>query len=85
MLHLTHVVGAALGDRSGSCIDPRMQVVEGKTVCVVSCQRSPEPVRLRWKDTNTDPEGDFFIRSGPGTVKLEPESVGEFVRTRFGG
>ncbi|MEZ4647520.1 MAG: putative DNA binding domain-containing protein [Candidatus Eisenbacteria bacterium] len=84
MLHLTHVVAAALGDRSGSCIDPRMQEVDGKSVCVVSCQRSPEPVWLKWKDTNVDPEGDFFIRSGPGTVRLEAESAGEFVRTRWG-
>lgn len=84
MLHLTHVVAAALGDRSGSCIDPRMQVVDGKAVCVVSCQRSPEPVWLKWKETNVEAEGDFFIRSGPGTVKLEAESAREYVRTRWG-
>jgi hypothetical protein len=27
----------------------RRHIVEGKTVCLVSCQRSPEPVFLRWK------------------------------------
>jgi hypothetical protein len=30
------------------------------------------------------PDGDFFVRSGPGTVKLTPESAKEYVRTRFG-
>jgi len=29
-------------------------------------------------------EGDFFVRSGPGTVKLAPESAQEYIRTRFG-
>ena len=30
------------------------------------------------------PEGDFYVRSGPGTVKLPPDSATEFIRTRFG-
>jgi type I restriction enzyme, R subunit len=83
MLHLAQVVRNALGDRAGTCIDPKMQIVEGKTVCVVSCQRSPEPVFLKWKGIEAAPDGDFFVRSGPGTVKLPPESAKEYVRTRF--
>jgi hypothetical protein len=31
-----------------------------------------------------NPEGDFFVRSGPGTVKLSPENTKEYIRTRFG-
>jgi hypothetical protein len=57
--------------------------VQGKTVCVVSCQRSPEPVLLRWKGMEATAAGDFFVRSGPGTVKLTPESAREYVATRF--
>lgn len=45
--------------------------------------RSPEPVFLRWKGMEAAPEGDFFVRSGPGTVKLPAESAREYVRTRF--
>jgi predicted HTH transcriptional regulator len=82
-LHLAQIVRNALGDRAGTCIDPKMQIVDGKTVCVVSCQRSPEPVFLKWKGMEATTEGDFFVRSGPGTVKLPPESAKEFVRTRF--
>jgi len=85
MLHLSHVVGAALGDRAGTCVDPRMQVVQGKTICLVSCQRSPEPVFLRWKNIEEHPEGDFYVRSGPGTVKLAPDSAREYIKTRFPG
>jgi hypothetical protein len=60
-----------------------MQVVEDKTVCVVRRQRSPEPVFLKWKDMEKDKEGDFFVRSGPGTTRLPPESATKYIQTRF--
>jgi len=82
--HLAQVVRNGLGDRAGTCIDPKCQVVQGKTVCVVSCRRSPEPVFLKWRGLETAPEGDFFVRSGPGTVRLSHESAREYIRTRFG-
>jgi len=83
MLHLAQVVRNGLGDRAGTCIDPNMQIVQGKTVCVVSCQRSPEPVLLKWKELEADTNGDFHVRSGPGSVRLGPESAAEYIRTRF--
>jgi len=84
MLHLSQMVRNGLGARAGTCIDPRMQVVEGKGVCGVSCQRSPEPVFLAWKGVETAEQGDFFVRSGPGTVKLSAEDTKAYIRTRFG-
>ncbi|OGW59743.1 MAG: hypothetical protein A2V83_06535 [Nitrospirae bacterium RBG_16_64_22] len=57
--------------------------MQGKTVCVVTCQRSREPVFLKWKGMESSPDGDFFVRSGPGTVKLPPGSAQEYIRTRF--
>jgi len=83
MRHLAQVVRNGLGDRAGTCIDPKTQIVQGKTVCLVSCQRSPEPVFLKWKGVEKQPEGDFYVRSGPGSVKLNPESAQEYIRTRF--
>jgi type I restriction enzyme R subunit len=83
MRHLAQVVRNGLGDRAGTCIDPKCQIVQGKTVCVVTCQRSPEPVFLKWKGIEATSEGDFFVRSGPGTVKLPPDSAREFICTRF--
>jgi type I site-specific restriction-modification system R (restriction) subunit len=85
MLHLAQVVRNGLGDRAGTCIDPKTQIVQDKTVCVVSCQRSPEPVLLKWKGIEASSEGDFFVRSGPGTVRLPPESAKDYIRTRFPG
>ena len=83
MRRLAQSVRNGLGDRAGTCIDPKTQIVEGRTVCVVSCQRSPEPVFLRWKALEARADGDFFVRSGPGTVKLSPDSAREYIRTRF--
>ena len=83
MLHLVQLVRNALGDRAGTCVDPKTQELDGGTVCVVSCQRSPEPVFLRWKGMESSKDGDFFVRSGPGTVKLAPESAARYVETRF--
>ncbi|MEK7763510.1 MAG: RNA-binding domain-containing protein, partial [Nitrospirota bacterium] len=83
MLHLAQVVRNGLGDRAGTCIDPKMQIVQGKTVCLMSCQRSPEPVFLKWKGVEEQLEGEFYVRSGPGTVRLSAKSVEEYIRTRF--
>jgi hypothetical protein len=84
MRHLAQVVRNGMGDRAGTCIDPKTQIVQGKTVCVVSCQRSPEPIFLKWKGIEATSEGDFFVRSGPGTVRLPLDSAQEYIGTRFG-
>ncbi len=83
LLHLSHVVTQGLGDRAGTCIDPRIQLVQSRPVCLVSCQRSPEPVFLKWKKVGKSPEGDFFVRTGAQTKKLAPESAAQYIRTRF--
>ena len=83
MRHLAQVVRNGLGDRAGTCIDPETQIVEGKTVCLVSCQRSPEPVYLRWKGLEAAEEGDLYVRSGPGTVRLGEKDAEKYVATRF--
>ena len=49
----------------------------------MSCQRSPEPVYLRWKGLEKAAEGDFYVRSGPGTVRLAGADVAQYVGTRF--
>jgi len=85
LLHLSHVIGAGLGDRAGTCIDAQMEVVQGKKVCLVSCKHSPEPVFLKWKGIEDSVDGDLYVRSGAQTVKLEPESAAKYINTRYGG
>lgn len=84
MRHLAQVVRNGLGDRASTCIDPKTQIVEGKTICLVSCQRSPEPVFLRWKGLEKSEQGDLYVRSGPGSVRLGGEDVEAYVTSRFG-
>jgi len=83
MRHLMQAVRNGLGDRASTCLDPKTQVVNGKTVCIVSCQKSPEPVFLKWKGKESTERGTFYVRSGPGTVSLTEESYAEYIRTRF--
>jgi len=82
--HLVQVVQNGLGKRAATCIDPVIQIVGGKTVCLVSCQRSPEPVFLKWKGLEKSAEGDFYIRSGPRSDSLSLDSANEYIQTRFG-
>ena len=84
MRHLAQAVRNGLGDRAGTCIDPKTQIVDGKTVCLVSCQRSPEPVYLRWKGIEKTDDGVLYVRTGPGTVRLGQEDAEKYVATRFG-
>ena len=82
--HLAQAVRNGLGDRAGTCIDPKTQIVEGRTVCLVSCQRSPEPVYLRWKGVEKAAGGDLYVRTGPGSVRLGEEDAAKYVATSFG-
>ena len=84
MRHLAQAVRNGLGDPAGTCIDPKTQIVEGKTVCLVSCQRSPEPVYLRWKGMEKTADGNLYVRTGPGTVRLGEEDAAQYVASRFG-
>jgi hypothetical protein len=83
MRHLAQVVRNGLGARASTCIDPKTQIVEGKTICLVSCQRSPEPVFLRWKGLEKSERGDLYVRSGPGSVRLGEEDVEKYVTSRL--
>ena len=84
MRHLAQAVRNGLGDRAGTCIDPKTQIVDGKTVCLVSCQRSPEPVYLRWKGVEKADGGDLYVRTGPGSMRLDGKDAQKYVATRFG-
>jgi type I restriction enzyme R subunit len=84
LLHLSHVIGAALGDRSGACVDAKIETVGGKTICLVSCRRSPEPVLLKWKSDEEGGPDHFYVRSGPQSVELDAESRAKYIATRWG-
>lgn len=82
LLHMSHVIGAALGDRAGTLVDAKMEIVDGKTLCLVSCRHSPEPILFKWKGIESSEQGDFYVRNGPQTVKLGSKSAKEYISTR---
>lgn len=83
LLHLSQQVENGLGPIAVSLIDPRVELVDGKQVCVVACDRSSAPILLKWRDTEKHADGDFFYRRGPGSAALKPEAANEFVAARF--
>jgi hypothetical protein len=38
---------------------------------------------MRTKDIPEGSKADFYVRSGPGTVKLSPQDAEEYIKTRF--
>ena len=82
-LHLVQLVSNALGDPAATCVDPKMQEVDDRSVCVVSCQPSPEPVYLKWKGLEKDSAGDFFVRRGPSSIRLQGDRLQKFIATRW--
>lgn len=85
LLHLARVVQNALGDSASTLIDPRIQVVNGVSVCLVRCDPSPETVDLKWKGTEKSPQGDVFVRSGPATIRLSPDDAVKYREVRTHG
>jgi hypothetical protein len=83
LLHLSHVIGAALGDRAGTCVDAKIEVVEGKAICLASCKRSPEPILMKWKGDEAAGPDHFYVRSGPQSVELDAESRAKYIATRW--
>ena len=83
MRHLIQAVRNGLGDVASTRIDPRIQVVKDKAICLVTCQPNPDAVYLKWKGLETSPDGDFFVRNGPSTIKLNTENIQTYMKSRF--
>lgn len=81
--HVIEVVRNALGVLAATYVDPRMEEVGDETVCKVICKPSSVPVKLKWKKTEKDAEGDFFVRHGPSSVRLPASERETFVGVRW--
>lgn len=80
LLHLYGAIRTAMGTQVATGIRTRIDGFRGESVCVVSCKPSPIPVRLR------GPRGveEFYVRSGPSSVRLPVEEQERYVHGRFG-
>jgi hypothetical protein len=76
-LHLKNLVNQHVGAELSPFIRFEVGEVDGKTVAVVQCERSPDPVFLKAKNREA-----FYIRSGPSSVELSSREVLEYVARR---
>jgi len=79
LLHLMTGIKTTMGANVAALVHPQFDVLEGKRVCVVHCDKSREPVYLRMKGGG---EG-FFIRTGPSSAQLSPSELVSYMRDHF--
>ena len=76
-LHLKNLVNQHIGAELSPFIRFEVGKIEGRTVAVVQCERSHDPVFLRAKNKES-----FYIRSGPSSVELSSREVLDYVARR---
>ena len=79
-LHLYNLIKASFGSNIASLINTEIKEVEDKFICVVNCEKSKEPVYMKFKN-NKDEE--YFIRTGPGTTKLSTSEAHKYIKDKF--
>jgi type I restriction enzyme R subunit len=77
---LDQAVRDALGEPASSLVKARSQIVQGRIVGMVSCQQSPEPVRVA---SAADPDGRLIVRKGRSNAWLAGSDLADYSQTRF--
>ena len=76
-LHVNNRLKEHIGLGCAACIRYDLNDIGEKKVLVVDCKPSPQPVFLKMGR-----EEEFFIRIGPGSRKLSPSEVIEYITRR---
>ncbi len=75
LLHVKNLFNQYVGVEFSSCVNISIvEQLEGEVV-MVECEKSPDPVFLRIGKNE-----EFYIRSGPSSVKLSPSQIVNFVQ-----
>lgn len=77
-LHFKNLISQHIGLEFSNFIQLTIDSIEGKTILVVECERANRPVFLFNKK-----EEDFYIRSGPASVKLSVSKVIRYVQSHY--
>lgn len=78
-LHLWNLIKVSLGQDLNPYINSYFETVENKTVCIVKCLKSKIPVFLNHKGYDEE----FYIRVGPGSVKLGLKDTHNYILENF--
>ncbi len=78
LLHFKNLLSQHIGLEFSNYLNLIIHEIEGKTILVIESERANRPVFLYHKN-----EEDFYIRSGPASVKLSISKVLKYVRNRY--
>jgi len=78
LLHFKNLLSQHIGLEFSNFINLNIDQMEGKTILVIECERADRPAFLYNKN-----EEDFYIRSGPASVKLSVSKVINYIQNRY--
>jgi len=78
-LHLWNVLKQTCGQLVTSSVTTEILSVEDKSICLVNCKRSAEPVFCKNKGAGEE----FYVRTGPATTPLPPSDMVAYVEKHF--
>ena len=80
LLHITHCVKETMGEHAATLVDPTFMLLGERRIVRIECERSVSPVYLRTKQS---PEEEFYVRVGPGSVKMPMSEAIQYIKERF--
>ncbi len=75
LLHIKNLLNHHIGAEFSNSINTLVLTVENKTVAMLQCSAAGTPVFLKIGKSE-----EFYIRSGPSSVKLSPSQIVDFVK-----
>ncbi len=78
LLHLTNLIKFHIGNSFSSFIEQEIITIDSKQIMKISC--NPSNKRVFLKHNNQE---EFYIRNGPASVKLDGNSLIDYVENRF--
>ncbi len=78
-LALADLCATRLGLEHISYVHPRFEVIDGKTICMVATDKSPEPVFL-----DSGGQSEFWVRTGNSTRKLDIKAAIHYIGIHWG-
>ena len=76
-LHVKNLVNQHIGAEFSHYIDCDLNIVDGKMIVVITCEKAVDPVFLK-----VGKNEDFFIRSGPSSVRLLMSQMVKYLEQR---
>lgn len=77
LLHIKNLINHHIGPEYSKALSITSLSMEAKTVVMVECSSAGNPVFLKIGKNE-----EFYIRSGPSSVKLSPSQIVEYVQSR---